>query len=394
MDDNHIDNSRDNIKKKNKDKLKTKKFRKQNSNYYRKVDDNIIYDNENDLLSVRLKRGRNKNNQLEGRQNNSAAFNHDINIAKNMNNDIDINKSKVNQYKINAKKIRIAREKNKKYNNSNNSKIDKSNKSKSNIVQNLMDDFDQTMDEYTSIYDKNNTSVKGTKPIKSYKPKHSDSKPRLKSSKSKLTNSKLKSSRSNLKSSKIKIISNSRIRIKDNIDDQKHKRNITGNSNSLSHTSIIDNKNKNLNHSYIIQRNESNKINSSDARKIKVKGKITKDNNHKNKKISNLKEFNLGNFNHINSNIIKIKRSTTNAYNELKEEKLALYRGQIDYNNVSIKNVDESIQDLLINYKEKGYTLLKKSKAQFVFVKGPHTHYVELMKLGNGLLYFCVTKKI
>ena len=113
MDDNHIDNSRDNIKKKNKDKLKTKKFRKQNSNYYRKVDDNIIYDNENDLLSVRLKRGRNKNNQLEGRQNNSAAFNHDINIPKNMNNDIDINKSKVNQYKINAKKIRIAREKNK-----------------------------------------------------------------------------------------------------------------------------------------------------------------------------------------------------------------------------------------------------------------------------------------
>lgn len=99
-----------------------------------------------------------------------------------------------------------------------------------------------------------------------------------------------------------------------------------------------------------------------------------------------------GNSNHASSNVIKIKRNATNMSSELKEEDLTLYRGQIDYNNVSIKNVEESIGDLMMKYKKKGFICIKKSREQFIFVKGPNTHHVELMKLGNGLLYFCVTK--
>ena len=46
--------------------------------------------------------------------------------------------------------------------------------------------------------------------------------------------------------------------------------------------------------------------------------------------------------------------------------------------------------DLLTD--EKGFTFKRKSNHEFVFIKGPHRHHVELMKLGNGLFYFNIRK--
>ena len=74
------------------------------------------------------------------------------------------------------------------------------------------------------------------------------------------------------------------------------------------------------------------------------------------------------------------------------EEDLPVYKGDIDYNNTSAKDIDESINDLMARYKKKGYKCVKKDNYVFKFVKGPKTHRVELMRLGNGLLYFNVTK--
>jgi hypothetical protein len=38
-------------------------------------------------------------------------------------------------------------------------------------------------------------------------------------------------------------------------------------------------------------------------------------------------------------------------------------------------------------YKKKGYTYIKREGTVFKFIKGPYIHLVELMSLGNGLLY-------
>ena len=63
----------------------------------------------------------------------------------------------------------------------------------------------------------------------------------------------------------------------------------------------------------------------------------------------------------------------------LKEEDLPLYKGEINYSNVSAKSFGESINDLINKYKLK-------------FIKGPNIHNVEIMRLGNGLLYFNINK--
>jgi hypothetical protein len=315
---------------------------------------------------VKFKRGRNKNN-LENRQNNSVTYNNDMNLE----NENNATKSKANQNKNNLKKAKNEKDKEKEKNK-------KQKKAPKNIVQNLMTDFDQTMEEYSSIYATHNTSTKGAKAIKGFNEKNN----KLRNSKTKLRSSKSKNLNSNtkLKSTKSRIKSN----IKDNIDKKPATKNTTNNqlNNSI-------NKTKNLNN-----KDDKNRTNSMEKRKAKAKIKKDKDGKLKGKKGSNKDLNNLknGNLNHTSSNVIKIKRTTTNVNSELKEEDLALYRGQIDYNNVSIKNVEESIEDLMMKYKKKGFICIKNSREQFIFVKGPNTHHVELMKLGNGLLYFCVTK--
>ena len=365
------EDSHDNNKKAKEGKNKKNKFVKQNSVEVRKANE-LNGKVDNDILSVRFKRGRNKN-YLENRQNNSVAYNHDMNLD----NENNAPKSKANQNKNNLKKVKNEKEKEK------NKKLKKAPK---NIVQNLMTDFDQTMEEYSSIYATHNTSTKGAKAIKGFNEKNN----KLKNSRSKLKTSQSKNlnSQTKLKTAKSKIKPN----LKDGID-KKHTSKIT--SNNLLNNSMNE-KSKNLNQSLNTNKDDKIKTNSVDKRKAKAKIKKDKEKDGKlrakkdtNKDFNNLKN---GNSNHASSNVIKIKRNATNMSSELKEEDLTLYRGQIDYNNVSIKNVEESIGDLMMKYKKKGFICIKKSREQFIFVKGPNTHHVELMKLGNGLLYFCVTK--
>ena len=133
---------------------------------------------------------------------------------------------------------------------------------------------------------------------------------------------------------------------------------------------------------------------SSSKTKKKVNSKI-KNNNiviHKNIK-TNITEFDLNNHNKRNKSLIKIKKNIQNNKLNIKEEELNLFRGKIDYNNVSVKNIEECIEDLLKKYKNKGYTCTKKDKIRFKFVKGPYIHNVEIMRLGNGLLYFNIIKQ-
>ena len=90
--------------------------------------------------------------------------------------------------------------------------------------------------------------------------------------------------------------------------------------------------------------------------------------------------------------MIKIKSNQPKLKTSIKDLDLNLYKGDINYNNVSTKNFEESLNDLMIKYKKKGYTCVKKNKSKFKFVKGPNIHNVEIMRLGNGLLYFNVMK--
>jgi hypothetical protein len=70
-----------------------------------------------------------------------------------------------------------------------------------------------------------------------------------------------------------------------------------------------------------------------------------------------------------------------------------VYDGEIDYNNTSFKDIPETINDLMERYKKKGYTCIKKVGTVFKFIKGSKVHLVELMTLGNGLIYLKISKK-
>jgi hypothetical protein len=71
---------------------------------------------------------------------------------------------------------------------------------------------------------------------------------------------------------------------------------------------------------------------------------------------------------------------------------LPLYTGKIDPNNISMKKINEAIDELMKKYKKKGYTCVKKGVTDFKFVKGPNTHHVEIMRLGDGSFYFFISK--
>ena len=92
--------------------------------------------------------------------------------------------------------------------------------------------------------------------------------------------------------------------------------------------------------------------------------------------------------NKINKTIIKIKKNLGKKRNDLKESELILYEGDIDYNLVSLKNLKETVDYLINKYKKQGYTCIKKANTKFKFYKGAEIFFVEIMKLGNGLLYY------
>ena len=331
-----------------------KKFKKQYSNDQRKLktsstltEENYNTIDENDLFQPKVKKSRNrsKKNIADKKQNNTMVYNHKMVKSEIVGNDQNKSKNKV----INNKNKDLKKEKSKK-------KSSKNEKPKNNIVQNLINDFDQT--EQSSKINNHTMTTRDTKQFK----KNDKSKNHKQSSKSKH---------------------------KENYNKKNAKNNVDA-TNPLSRSVIIEKNNKNLKTSKTIdyekKKNSTNDEKKSKNKNIKEnlrKSKTKKDNN-------NISEFNLGNSGNASNTLIKIKKSSKNLV--LKEEDLPLYKGEIDYTNTSVKNIQESIDNLMSRYKKKGYTCIKKEDTEFTFIKGPNTHHVELMRLGNGLLYFNVTK--
>jgi len=145
------------------------------------------------------------------------------------------------------------------------------------------------------------------------------------------------------------------------------------------------NSNSNLvsSNSSIIYNNSTKKYNKTDKAKSKTAKKIKNAYNELGYEINNINYSNK-----TNKTIIKIRRNSQKKRNNIKEKELNLYKGNIDYNNVSIKNLKDTISILIKRYKEKGYTYIKKEKAKYKFVKGDEIDIVEIMKLGNGLFYY------
>ena len=365
------ENSKDNIKKVKPDKAKKKKHSKQNTN------NSNLNNNEKDIISVKFKGGRNKNNELNSKQNNSVAINHETNLTKieNNNGEINTSKLKLNQYKNNAKKLKKDAEKNKVINNYKTQKLNNK------TSDNLKTGFDQTIEELSSIYPA--TSREKSREHEINKSKESNSKPKSndKSSKTKI----IPDSKSKVVSSKVKITSNSKSKSNRNIknDNKLLRKNNTSEKTQLNHSIMLNNKNKNLNLNSSLK-SHHNKNNSSKG--IKPKSKASNERNSKSKD-KNLTESNIESSNRASKNIIKVKKN-----NIIKEEDLPLFKGQIDYNNVSVKNIEESINEVKKKYKKNGYTFMEKGKTEFLFIKGPNTHHVTIMRLGNGLLYFHTKK--
>ena len=145
------------------------------------------------------------------------------------------------------------------------------------------------------------------------------------------------------------------------------------------------NSNSNLvsSNSSIIYNNSAKRYNKTDKAKSKTAKKIKNAYNELGYEINNINYSNK-----TNKTIIKIRRNSQKKRNNIKEKELNLYKGNIDYNNVSIKNLKDTISILIKRYKEKGYTYIKKEKAKYKFVKGDEIDIVEIMKLGNGLFYY------
>ena len=325
-------NSNDTKKKEPKNNKKT--IVKQFSNHSRKrTQSNVNEENsDNDALVDKMqKRGNNSKN--DKKLNNNIAYTNENHLTK----ENELNRSKK---KINNKNAVIKKH---------NSKLNKNGSNKPNeLVQNLIDDFDQTMEEYSNLYC---NTTRGNN-------KNNDD------------------NRVNNKSA-------SKRRLKDSHNKRSKKNFNNSNENKLANRSVVLEQNGNILRQSLPKQNGI----SLTSNLKKVNSKIHKDNN-KNKKKDDLDD--LTNSEH--SNAMKIKRSKANSKFNLREDELPLYKGEIDYNNVSIKNITESIDDLFARYKKKGFTCIKKGDAEFKFVKGPNTHIVEIMRLGNGLLYFNITK--
>ena len=342
---NMINKINDNNKKKSKKPYSNDQRKLKTSSNLTEENYNTIDEKELFQSKVNKSRNRSKKNINDKKQNNTMVINHKMTKSEIVGNDQNKSKNKNN----NNKNKELKKEKSKK-------KIVKNEKLKNNIVQNLINDFDQTMDHTSKI--NNHTII--TKDTKKFK-NDDKNKNHKQSSKSKHKKNYIKKN------------------TKNNVDETK----------PLSRSVIIDKNNKNLKTSKTIEYEK--KKNSTNARK-KSNNKIIKENLKKNKtkKDNNVSEFNLENSGDGSNNLIKKKKSSRNLV--LKEEDLPLYKGEIDYTNTSVKNIQDSINNLMSRYKKKGYTCIKNDDTQFIFIKGPNTHHVELMRLGNGLLYFNVTK--
>ena len=115
----------------------------------------------------------------------------------------------------------------------------------------------------------------------------------------------------------------------------------------------------------------------------------------KNKHIKNFNsviDFDEEGTNKSNKSKLIIKKNSQKFKVDIKQDELSVFKGKINYNNISAKNLEESLNDLITKYKSKGYTCVNKNKNKYKFIKGPNIHNVEIMRLGNGLLYFNINK--
>ena len=122
--------------------------------------------------------------------------------------------------------------------------------------------------------------------------------------------------------------------------------------------------------------------------KKKVKKENTQENlkkNKKDKKTNNKVENDPEESYNSNSSMIKIMKN-------IDLEELPFYEGDVEPDNVSTKNIYETVENLLKLYKKKGYTCVKKGGTYFKFVKGPNIHYVDIMRLFDGSFYYNITK--
>ena len=114
--------------------------------------------------------------------------------------------------------------------------------------------------------------------------------------------------------------------------------------------------------------------------------KISKKINNKSCNIPKIK------LNKSNKVLIKIRNNSSKKRKDIKDKDLPIYKGEIDYNEVSVKDFKETVNNLIKKYKKEGFKCSKKGFGKFKFYKKNVIHLVEIMRLGNGLLYNNITK--
>ena len=171
----------------------------------------------------------------------------------------------------------------------------------------------------------------------------------------------------------------------------KKENNKTNKNRSLKRNQIINYKNNNLNNNSSSNSSISsinNKKNSNYNMSYQSNSKLAK----KIRNFINVSRNDINHSNKTNKTIIKIRRHSQQKRKNIKENELPIYKGDIDYNEVSLKNIKETIDYLIKKFKKDGYACIKKGLAKFKFYKDTDICLVEIMRLGNGLLYYNVTK--
>ena len=157
------------------------------------------------------------------------------------------------------------------------------------------------------------------------------------------------------------------------------KKNNEKNNNNINNNSVTSN-------SSLYLKNKKKEYNNTYQAKSKYSKKI--------ELYNNVPAYDIYNSNKSPKAIIRIKKNSQKQKKQkcINENELHIYRGNIDYNNVSLKNVQETIDRLINKYQKEGYDCIKKEKSKFNFVKGNNKYLIEIMRLGNGLLYCNITE--
>jgi hypothetical protein len=205
-----------------------------------------------------------------------------------------------------------------------------------------------------------------------------------------------------------------------------HKRikSVNDEENLFNRNQIIEIKNNNSKEKYMGQNRSYNKVNnnSKSPKKIRIVNKekynyntIEKNNGlnytipkNKNKekekdiinqlymndKLKNSYSFNNSyNSNNLENAKIKLKDKLISVTDELKSEILKYYFGPINIECISLKNLDESVNDLIYKIKMNGYKYIKIKDYVFKCTKDDICYSIELVKIKGNLLYYLMKKE-